>query len=323
MGIKFYCPNGHKVNVKSFLAGKKGLCPKCGVRVDIPLQSVAERTGPSSNGDAAEDSDELVEQVSATMQPAATTGMNLDPLALGAPDQLSGFVNSPGLSVRPASNANAGHAAKNGNGEAGLEMFGEAQADDFLLPPGAPAAPQSRTSAPWHLQFSTGQQLGPLDDSILQQWLGEGRIGPDDLLWREGWSQWQSVSAVFPHRQTHQGTGQTGAIQALSADDPLQEAVQSSQNAPAANWVQYRHQGKKEIRARLSLVLLGLVIVLFALLLYVFCVRDQASTDSKSAGSTPANGAPANTGSGNSGSGPAGAKGAVRDPAASMLAPTQ
>ena len=51
MGIKFYCPNGHKVNVKSFLAGKKGLCPKCGVRVDIPLQSVT--TAPSANGDAA------------------------------------------------------------------------------------------------------------------------------------------------------------------------------------------------------------------------------------------------------------------------------
>ena len=41
MGIKFYCPNGHKMHVKGFLAGKKGLCPKCGVRVEIPTQSVA------------------------------------------------------------------------------------------------------------------------------------------------------------------------------------------------------------------------------------------------------------------------------------------
>lgn len=36
MGIKFRCPNGHKLNVKSFLAGKKGICPHCGVKVVIP-----------------------------------------------------------------------------------------------------------------------------------------------------------------------------------------------------------------------------------------------------------------------------------------------
>src|SRR5947207_12792417 len=39
MGIKFHCPNGHKLNVKSFLAGKKGVCPKCGTRTRIPTAS--------------------------------------------------------------------------------------------------------------------------------------------------------------------------------------------------------------------------------------------------------------------------------------------
>src|SRR5262245_6966950 len=39
MGIKFHCPNGHKLNVKSFLAGKKGVCPKCGTKVRIPTVS--------------------------------------------------------------------------------------------------------------------------------------------------------------------------------------------------------------------------------------------------------------------------------------------
>ncbi|MBI3839605.1 MAG: DUF4339 domain-containing protein [Planctomycetia bacterium] len=36
MGIKFLCPNGHKLNVKSFLGGKKAICPKCGARVVVP-----------------------------------------------------------------------------------------------------------------------------------------------------------------------------------------------------------------------------------------------------------------------------------------------
>jgi hypothetical protein len=36
MGIRFLCPNGHRLNVKSFLAGKRAICPDCGARVLVP-----------------------------------------------------------------------------------------------------------------------------------------------------------------------------------------------------------------------------------------------------------------------------------------------
>jgi hypothetical protein len=36
MGIRFLCPNGHKLNVKSFLAGKRAICPDCGAKVIVP-----------------------------------------------------------------------------------------------------------------------------------------------------------------------------------------------------------------------------------------------------------------------------------------------
>jgi len=36
MGIRFSCPNGHYLHVKSFLAGKRGICPHCDVRFEIP-----------------------------------------------------------------------------------------------------------------------------------------------------------------------------------------------------------------------------------------------------------------------------------------------
>jgi hypothetical protein len=36
MGIRFSCPNGHKLNVKTFLAGKRGVCPQCGAKFIIP-----------------------------------------------------------------------------------------------------------------------------------------------------------------------------------------------------------------------------------------------------------------------------------------------
>jgi hypothetical protein len=36
MGIRFSCPNGHKLNVKDHLAGKRGVCPACGAKFVIP-----------------------------------------------------------------------------------------------------------------------------------------------------------------------------------------------------------------------------------------------------------------------------------------------
>ncbi len=36
MGIRFACPNGHKLNVKEHLAGKRGICPSCGAKFLIP-----------------------------------------------------------------------------------------------------------------------------------------------------------------------------------------------------------------------------------------------------------------------------------------------
>lgn len=41
MGIKFLCPNGHKLHVKAFLSGKKAFCPKCGARVVVPDESTS------------------------------------------------------------------------------------------------------------------------------------------------------------------------------------------------------------------------------------------------------------------------------------------
>jgi hypothetical protein len=51
MGIKFLCPNGHKLHVKSFLSGKKAICPKCGARVTVPAENQSAAANPSSAAD--------------------------------------------------------------------------------------------------------------------------------------------------------------------------------------------------------------------------------------------------------------------------------
>jgi hypothetical protein len=48
MGIRFFCPNGHKLNVKEFQAGRRGVCPHCQAKFQIPHES----TRPSSKEDA-------------------------------------------------------------------------------------------------------------------------------------------------------------------------------------------------------------------------------------------------------------------------------
>ena len=51
MGIKFFCPNGHKLNVKAYLGGKKGICPKCGAKLLIPKAEGAQTSQQAAGED--------------------------------------------------------------------------------------------------------------------------------------------------------------------------------------------------------------------------------------------------------------------------------
>src|SRR5262245_21532760 len=94
MGIKFHCPQGHRLNVKAFLAGKKGICPKCGTKVRIPLVSEP----------ALADSE--IEETDASHSEAKSNG--------------AGKVAAPAVAVEPA----APLAAQSGDG--GHDPIGEA-----------------------------------------------------------------------------------------------------------------------------------------------------------------------------------------------------
>jgi len=48
MGIRFLCPNGHKLNVKADLAGKRASCPECGASLMIPAPSSAPAVAPAA-----------------------------------------------------------------------------------------------------------------------------------------------------------------------------------------------------------------------------------------------------------------------------------
>ncbi len=82
--ITFSCPNGHRISVPATLAGKRGACSKCGVKVTIPTsqpQQVDEPPGSAivsdlsgtaiSSADLLGDAVEPTSPVAAAIVPAA------------------------------------------------------------------------------------------------------------------------------------------------------------------------------------------------------------------------------------------------------------
>jgi hypothetical protein len=110
MGIRFYCPNGHKLNVKPFQAGLTGICPFCGAKMPIPVKSTR-RSSRSKKGRAQEGTAEVIGDDSGGVAPPqlpaipalgpGAAAARLDPLA-GAGDVV--------WYVRPASGGQFGPA---------------------------------------------------------------------------------------------------------------------------------------------------------------------------------------------------------------------
>lgn len=74
MGIRFNCPNGHKLNVKEFLAGKRGVCPQCGAKFVIPMPAEAAVTeSPLPVGIGSSQSVEIAVSPSASHQVASAS----------------------------------------------------------------------------------------------------------------------------------------------------------------------------------------------------------------------------------------------------------
>jgi hypothetical protein len=224
MGIRVVCPNGHKLNVKSFLAGKRGVCPHCGAKFDIPagakdeasddrLQSVGTVSAGSGAGPAAAASTSSAE-------------MRAGHLAKGTPARSVAPVASPGMApALPISSATQPLPAAAPvvpvaavQPTAGVSMpIGAQPVAQTLLPggvvqapavPSVPGVPAARAAmadplaeapeACWYVRPPAGGQYGPAKANIMRQWIAEGRVTADSLVWREGWADWKLAGATFP-----------------------------------------------------------------------------------------------------------------------------
>jgi hypothetical protein len=220
MGIKFHCPNGHKLNVKAFLAGKKGVCPKCGTKMRIPAASE-----PGLGDDDAEDSD-AGKQVPGLPGNGAAPQSPIIPAApvqpLPAPVPVPGRapvaapvpVNAVPMPV-PAMPAVPHPAA----------------VPAAIRPPTAGDPIAEAPMAIWYVRPPSGGQFGPARGDVMRKWIAEGRVSSDSLVWREGWTDWQNAGKLFPHLE--------------AASNPATPAVNAPAAAPRTSRTVNRYQAKK------------------------------------------------------------------------------
>lgn len=170
MGIKFQCPNcGKGLNVKSNLAGKRGLCPHCRGRVLIPAESEAPAAEPKRPESAA--GRVAVQRwdtrSSSTVAPQVFENLSFENLAVEELDANSFRLDRPQVELE------------------------------------APRAPQfdwiaDAPESVWYIRNRAGGQYGPAVGSIMRTWMQEGRVSRDCYVWREGWANWRQANDVFP-----------------------------------------------------------------------------------------------------------------------------
>ncbi len=170
MGIRVQCPNGHKLNIKRFLAGKRGKCPHCGAKFPIPKDSPDDNAGEEDIVLVAADDDP-----NAAAEPATSFGAGGGTVAAAsawpvavAPAQIGAYGEAVPVPVSPVTTV----------------------ASDLI---------SEAPNAAWFVRHPAAGQFGPTSGDVLRQWTSEGRVTPDSLIWREGWQSWRPATAVFPH----------------------------------------------------------------------------------------------------------------------------
>ena len=281
MGIRFFCPNGHKLNVKEFQAGRKGICPFCGARIQIPTQSTrpsskrrrrdparrAARKAAAAAAAAAPDQGDTTYNVASTDPPPAPQRISESTQAFVAPTASPGLGQPP---QPPMSTPIGGMSPTAGVVGPGVSTTAPAGPAAPTVPsgpvspapagtrPAQPGQPDPIDEAPamiWYVRPPSGGQFGPASGEVMRSWLAEGRVSADSLIWREGWRDWQEAGEVFPKLRG------ADAMEFLDSA-PIVPSIASSTTHPHPHHHKAGHNSNKT--QSILLVLLSLAVIILA-----------------------------------------------------------
>ena len=225
MGIRFLCPNGHKLNVKAFQAGRRGICPFCGAKFQIPTESTLQPGQVSQTDDSPADDvapsvpegdvesafeqnlEAHLQQAEAQPLPSyesrTTAAWAAKPSNSDDREETLASPEEPTATEadRPENVTQPGAVPNTVEDAAPLD----AQPAAVPAPVPAPSQPDPLTETPsavWYVRPPSGGQFGPAQAEMMRGWLSEGRVSPETLVWREGWADWREATSVFPQLQS-------------------------------------------------------------------------------------------------------------------------
>jgi hypothetical protein len=145
------------------------------------------------------------------------------------------------------------------------------------VPAATPALPDPIAEAPnagWYVRTNTGGQFGPARGDMMQQWLDERRVGPDYLVWREGWPEWKRASTVFSRLAAIGATASGGpgpsspVAPAPAADDWVDAIIESHSHAAAMPRVRPKRRQNNNLLLAISfaVVVLGAILVVVVII---------------------------------------------------------
>ena len=207
MGIRFACHAcGKHLNIKADLAGKRGICPACKCRFRIPTEDT-QRSSPI------EEPRRMATPTTPTVNPAVASATS-EP-GHEEPDHQETVQETKQAAVQqqPADTA--------------IAAAGQMSALDLLT---------SDPSATWYVRPPTGGQYGPANGEILRQWIGEGRVAPAALIWRDGWPSWREASEAMPELNTSSpnASSTTAGAQVATASSQAASPQAASPQAAAS-----------------------------------------------------------------------------------------
>lgn len=266
MGIRFACPNGHKLNVKAELAGKRAICPKCKTKLLIPTleESTAQLNVTGQQ--------EVVEQASPAKQPSAEPHATNDPPAPTTDSTLA--------ETQPA-DLEQSIIIKTTESQASESQASEPQASAAAVPPAEITAPeppvppavaqqpppeQPATEVVWYVRSATGEQFGPAGSTAMREWIEQGRVAADSWTWRTGWEDWQpgtaaiaEINATNPTAPPVEPAAALGAA-AITPVDSTTDATSGTSSAAEAR--RLAREKKKKRNKIITIVLAVLTLVL-------------------------------------------------------------
>jgi hypothetical protein len=150
----------------------------------------------------------------------------------------------------------------------------------------------------WHVLPPGGQTpYGPAAAEVFLEWIGQGRVSPDAMVWRQDWPGWQRAGDVLPRHLNVAASQATFPPEPLIAVAPIAAAVitaavpvaspitaagpsfemptavRETSSADLAAWNVRQQRQKHKTATRVAIVVLSLIILTLVPLVYVVLNR--------------------------------------------------